>query len=443
MDERPSPGKGRRGRLPLIAQKAGAKLNPIQWEASMDGRTERPTLEPGRIAELADPVPLLQALQESDPIHWVPRYGAWLVTRYDDVKAGLADPRLSPRRTISDPTGIDPEFARAFADYRRYLDLWMVVSDPPDHTRLRGLTNKALTPSAIEALRPSVAVLVEELLAAMPSTGQVDLVPSFAHPLPAAVIAALIGVPHAILDDLKRWSDALASSTAGSGQELHRAATHATLEMAAYLQGYIEARRRNPGNAIIDRLIDAQEGSDRLSHDELVSNLILFLFAGHETTTNLLSNGLRTLLRNPEQLDDLQAHLDDTGLVRNTIEEILRYDGALFISMRVALQDFDWHGRPVRRGDRVFLYHLSANRDPRAFPDPDRFDIRRADASRHIAFGYGIHFCLGAPLARLEMEVALPALLRRWPNIRLAEDQVTWKNNIVLRGPKSLLLDLG
>ena len=409
----------------------------------MDGPREMPGLEPGRIAELADPVPLLQALQDADPIHWAPRYGAWLVTRYEDVKAGLADARLSPRRTISDPVGIDGEFARAFAEYRRYLDLWMVVSDPPDHTRLRGLTNKALTPSAIEALRPSVTALVDGLLAALPDRGRIDLVPAFAYPLPAAVIAALIGVPHAILDELKRWSDALASSTAGTGQELHRAASHATVEMAAYLRGYIETRRRNPGDAIIDRLIDAQEGSDRLSHDELISNLILFLFAGHETTTNLLSNGLRTLLRHPDQLADLRAHLGDVGVVRNAIEEMLRYDGALFISMRVALQDFDWHGRPVRKGDRVFLYQLAANRDPRAFADPDRFDIRRADASRHIAFGYGIHFCLGAPLARLEMEVALPALLRRWPSIRLAEDQVAWKNNIVLRGPKSLLLDLG
>ncbi len=277
----------------------------------------------------------------------------------------------------------------------------------------------------------------------MPQTGEIDLVPSFAYPLPAEVIAALIGVPHSTLDDLKRWSDDLASSTATAGEDLFRRAATATAEMSAYLMGVVAQRRANPGTAIIDRLIAAHEGQDRLSHDELVSNLILFLFAGHETTTNLLANGLRTLLRNPAQLADLRANLDDRDLVRNTIDEILRYDGALYISLRVAMQDFEWQGRRVKTGDRVFLYHLSANRDHRAFKDPDHFDIRRADASRHIAFGYGIHFCLGAPLARLEMEIALPALLRKYPQMALAEDRAVWKDNLVLRGLRALHLLVG
>ena len=401
------------------------------------------TFDPSRICGMEDPVPALQQLQEDDPIHWSPRYGAWLITRYDDVRAGLGDPRLSPRRVLPEPKNIDAAFGRIFADYRKYLDLWVVVRDPPDHTRLRALTNKAWTPTAIEALRPNVTAIVANLLHAMPSSGVVDLVPSFAYPLPAEVIAELIGVPHSTLHDLKRWSDDLASSTATGGEDLFRRAATATAEMSAYLTDVVARRRENPGTAIIDRLIAAHEGQDRLSHDELVSNLILFLFAGHETTTNLLANGLRTLLRNPDQLADLRANLGDRDLVRNTIDEILRYDGALYISLRVAIQDFEWQGRHIKTGDRIFLYHLAANRDRRVFTDPDRFDIRRADASHHIAFGYGIHFCLGAPLARLEMEIALPALLAKYPNMTLADTTVEWKDNLVLRGLRSLRLNLG
>jgi cytochrome P450 len=398
------------------------------------------TFDPGAVSRLPDPMPALRELQERDPIHWSPRYKAWLVTRYDDVRAGLNDPRMTPGRAMPDPDVFEPGFREVFADYRRLLDPFMLFRDPPDHTRLRGLVNRGFTPSAIEALRPRVAAFVEELLAAMPRSGAFDFVPAFAYPLPARVIAELIGVPESILDDLKRWSDGFATSTAGTGEDLFRRAAVATGEMGAYLRDFLAKRRENPGNAIIDALLDARDDQDRLSTDELVANLILFLVAGHETTTNLLSNGLRSLLRNPDVLEDLRANLDDPALVRNTVEEMLRHDGALFMSMRVALRSFEWHGRSIEKGQRVFLYHLSANRDPRVFEEPDRFDIRRKDATRHVAFGYGIHFCLGAPLARLEVEVALPALLRRYPDLALIDETVAWKTNFVLRGPTSLML---
>jgi len=398
------------------------------------------TFDPGAVSRLPDPLPALRDLQEHDPVHWSPRYRAWLVTRYDDVRAGLHDPRMTPGRAMPDPKVFEPGFRELFADYRRLLDPFMLFRDPPDHTRLRGLVNRGFTPSAIEGLRPRVAAFVEELLAAMPKSGTFDFVPAFAYPLPARVIAELIGVPESILDDLKRWSDGFATSTAGTGEDLFRRAAIATSEMGAYLRDFTARRRENPGEAIIDALIDARDGQDRLSTDELVANPILFLVAGHETTTNLLSSGLRTLLRNPDALADLRANLDDPALVRNTVEEMLRHDGALFMSMRVALQSFEWHGRSIEKGQRVFLYHLSANRDPRVFEQPDRFDIRRKDASRHIAFGYGIHFCLGAPLARLEVEVALPALLRRYPDLALVDESVAWKTNFVLRGLTALML---
>jgi cytochrome P450 len=304
---------------------------------------------------------------------------------------------------------------------------------------LRALVNKGLTPSAIERLRPRIEMLVAGLLEAMPPSGAFDLIPSFAYPLPAAVIAELIGVPEAVVDDLKRWSDGLASSTA-TGRDLYKDAAAAVSDMGTYLAGFVAERRRRPGGSVIDALIAAHDGPARLGTDELVGNLILLLFAGHETTTNLLANGLRTLLKNPDQLADLRANIDDAELVRNAIEEILRHDGALFLSLRVAKEEFDWDGRHVSPGDRVFLYHLAANHDPRAFVAPGRFDIRRSDAKRHIAFGYGIHFCLGAPLARLEMEIALPAVLRRYPELRLVSEEVVWKDNFTLRGPVALRL---
>jgi len=396
--------------------------------------------DPSLVSELEDPIPALRELQEHSPVHWSARYGAWLVTRYEDVRAGLADTRLSTHRLISQPKNVDEQLARIYADYRKYLDLWVVTRDPPDHTRLRALVNKAMTPTAIEALRGKITALVDNLLEKTPARGEFDLIPSFAYPLPAEVIAELIGVPRALLDDLKRWSDGLASSTATTAVDIYSRAAHDAAEMAEYLKDVIAQRRANPGKAIIDRMIAAHEGEDRLSHDELISNLILFLFAGHETTTNLLSNGLRTLLRHPDQLEDLRAHLDNREVVRGATEEMLRYDGALFLSLRHALQDFELGGQTIKKGQRVFLYHLSANRDPRVFDDPDTFDIRRKDVGKHITFGYGIHFCLGAPLARLEMEIALPALLRRYAKLELIDPGVAWKDNLVLRGMKSLRL---
>jgi cytochrome P450 len=245
-----------------------------------------------------------------------------------------------------------------------------------------------------------------------------------------------------MLDELKRWSEALASSTSMvSGDHLTPAA-EAAGEMFRYLQEVVADRRQNPGSAIIDRLIAAGDKEDRVSHDELVSNLILFLFAGHETTTSLLANGMLRLLYYPSQLADLRTNLSDADLVRNAVQEMLRFDGALYISMRVALEDFTWRGKSIKIGDRVFLYQMSADRDPDVFVRADEFDIRRADAHKHVAFGYGIHFCLGAPLARLEAEIAFPAFLRRYQNVRLADHSIPWKNNLVLRGPTSLRLEI-
>lgn len=270
-----------------------------------------------------------------------------------------------------------------------------------------------------------------------------DFVQSFAYPLPAAVIALLIGVPKTVLKDLHRWSDDIAKGLGVPGEDIIRPPARAAEEMTAYLTEFIAHRRDNPQDAIIDKLIAARDGDDQLTTEELIGNLILFLFAGHETTMNLLSNGLRTLIRNPSQMQDLRDNLDDPNVVAGAVEEILRYDGALFMLKRFAAVDFEWHGQKISKGENVYLYCLAANRDHRKFEVPDKFDIRRANSKQHVAFGYGAHFCLGGPLARLEMEVALPALLRRYPKLGLPNGDVAWRNNLSLRGQPSMQLRLG
>ena len=404
-------------------------------------------VDPNRIPDLADPVPLLQRLQDEDPIHWSGDAGAWMVTRYDDVRAGFHDRRLAVSRPMPAPERFEEEFREIYRAYRNSLETWMVITEPPDHTRLRKLANRGLTPTAIEGLRPRIAEIVDGLLDDMdetiPGGDEIDFVKAFAYPLPAAVIALLIGVPKSILKDLHRWSDDIAKGLGAPGEDIIRPPAYATQEMTAYLQDFIAARRAHPQNAIIDHLIAARDGDDRMSDDELIGNLILFLFAGHETTMNLLSSGLRTLIRHPAQMRELRENLDDPAVVAGAVEEILRYDGALFMLMRFAAEDFEWHGRRISKGDKVFLYCLAANRDRRKFAEPDRFDIRRPDSKQHIAFGYGPHFCLGGPLARLEMQVALPALLRRFPALSLASDAVAWRNNMTLRGQPTMPLLVG
>jgi hypothetical protein len=377
---------------------------------------------------MADAVPLLQRLQDEDPVHWSPTGGAWMVTRFDDVKLGFHDRRLAVSRPMPPAERFEVEFRDTYRAYASSLKTWMVITDPSDHARLR---------------KPQIAGLVDELLAAMPDTGEIDFVKSFAYPLPAAVIALLIGVPKSVLKDLHRWSDAIAKGLGAPGEDTIRPPAYAAAEMTAYLTAFIAARRAHPGTAIIDKLIAARDGDDRMSTEELIGNLILFLFAGHETTMNLLSNGLRTLIRHPEQLADLRANLDDAAVVDGAVEEILRYDGALFMLTRFAALDFEWHGQKIAKGDKVYLYCLAANHDRRKFPDPDRFDIRRSDSKQHVAFGYGMHFCLGGPLARLEMAVALPALLRRYSELNLAGDEGAWRNNMSLRGKPAMALRLG
>ncbi len=390
-------------------------------------------------AFVTDPYVGLRRLQDEAPVFWSERMGAWVVTRYDDVRGAFRDPRLSSDRIRPFHAQLASPLKELVLPLCANLELWAVFNDPPQHTRLRALMAKAFTARAVEGLAAAIAALVDELLDAIGRLGsrEFDFHREFAYPLPATVIAHMLGVPRADVDKLKRWSDDLAQFvlTSRANPDKYRRAAEGMAEMTDYFDHFIHRRAdAGGGDDVTAALLAARERDDRLSHEEIVGTALLLLFAGHETTTQMLANGLLALLRAPAQRADLAAQLDDVALVRNAVEEMLRFDGPSLSMVRVAAADFEWRGERVGRGERVFLFQSAANRDPRVFADPDRLDIRRANAGDHLGFGYGIHFCVGAPLARLEGRIAFPRLLRRFPRLALADPEPPWSDSILTRG---------
>jgi cytochrome P450 len=397
--------------------------------------------DPRRREEIADPFPTFARLRQADPVHWSDILGGWVLTRYRDVRAVLFDRRLSADRITPFRDHLPPAQRGELRDLLAMLGLWAVFNDPPEHTRRRGLLNKAFTPRAVAGLRPAIAVLVERLLDGVAERERFDLIADFAYPLPATVIAGLIGVPAADLDRFKRWSDDIAvfvGSALVTPNKRERALGGAR-EMAAYFRAMAAEHRARPRDDILSALIAAEEDGVRLCEDEIVASCILLLFAGHETTTNLIGNGMLALLRHPVERAALAARPE---LMADAVEEMLRYDGPTQAMTRIALEDVAFAGadgepRLVRRGQRLFVLLNAANRDPEIFAEPERFRFGRTD-NRHLSFGYGPHFCLGAPLARLEAEIGIAALLRRRPALALADDQPEWSDSFVLRGVKAL-----
>jgi cytochrome P450 len=384
-----------------------------------------------------NPYPTYHRLRERDPIHLLPEFNLWSLTRYADVQAVLRDPRFS-----SEPLSDDPNLFRnlrqsggELGTLARTMLHWMPLKDPPHHTRLRNLVNKAFTPRHIEAMRPRIRAIVEQLLEPVLEAGRMDLVRDLAHPLPVIVIAEMLGVPVADQGELKQWSDDMALALDPLQVGTRRAeGDRAALAMTRLFERVAEERRRKPREDLLSALLAAEEQGDRLSMDELLATCVLLLFAGNETTTNLLGNGVLALLRNPDELALLQR---DPSLVPAAVEELLRYDSPLQFAARVAKENVEIDGRTLLAGQRAMLVLGSANHDPAQFPDPDRLDVRRSD-HRHLAFGFGTHFCLGAGLARAEAQIALDTLVRRLPGLRLGADPPVRRPSIALRGLSSL-----
>jgi pimeloyl-[acyl-carrier protein] synthase len=385
-----------------------------------------------------DPYAHYARLRSDDPVHYVetPTFRCFIVTRYDDVVAVLRDPAYSaekfPARMIADAMA-GPD--QSFAALARAVSGMMLIKDPPDHTRLRALVSKAFTPRVVEGLRPRVEAIVDELLNAAAAAGGMDAIREFAAPLPVIVIAELLGVPAADREKFKRWSDQMVPFIDGTLREagLMEAALGAQA-LEAYFREFIQARRKDPRDDLMSGLIAAHERDDALSEIELVATAILLLGAGHETTTNLIGNGLLALLRDAPERARLRR---EPGLAKSAAEELVRYDSPVQLTSRIPTRDVTLRGQQIAAGIEVNLVLGAANRDPLAFPEADRLDLARVD-NRHVAFGHGPHFCLGAPLARLEAQVAFSRLVERFPSLSSASEEVSWRPGLVLRGLTAL-----
>ena len=406
----------------------GALLVPERWRSGVVYNPLSP-----RMAR--DPYPLYAELRARDPVHRSRLLDAWVFSRHADVDVILRD----LRRFSNDQRKRDPRLRRR----RRSLPLpepTILFVDPPDHTRLRSLVNKAFTPRAVAALEGRIRGMAGALLDAADDAAGFDLMEVLANPLPVMVIAEMLGVPPDDRAQFKAWSNQRARilEPTISGREL-QVAQEAGRSLDACFRTIIAHRRVEPRDDIISALVHVEEAGDRLTERELLAMLRLLLVAGNETTTNLIGNGVLALLRHPDQLRALR---DDPGLIPPAVEELLRFDSPVQATLRLVLEDCEVNGFPLRRGDNAVLLNGAANHDPAAFDDPDRLDVRRGEVN-HVAFGRGIHYCLGAPLARLEGRVALEVLLERYPGLRLLSDRPAFRRSIVLRGLDALPVAAG
>ncbi|HUM67772.1 MAG TPA: cytochrome P450 [Chloroflexota bacterium] len=391
---------------------------------------------------IVNPYPVYRELQENCPVHWgmpvnpiMP--GAWWFTRYADVQAILKDNRFGRDWQRVIPPEERAPIPDLFRPYYEMLGQWMLFQDPPDHTRLRTLVHKAFTPQAVARLRLRIQQIADDLLDQVEAKGEMDLIGDFAFPLPMTVIAEMLGIPPHERTNLREGTGAVvAGFDVRQDTAVARHASQIMPDFIAMLQSVIAERRLSPQDDILSDLIAAEEQGDRLSESELIAMCILLIGAGHETTVNLIGNGVLALLQNPDQLELLR---ENPGLVGTAVEEILRYDSPVQMTFRSVIEDVAIAGETIRRGQTVALILGAANRDTAVFTTPGRLDITRQEAGC-LSFGGGIHYCVGAPLARLEGEVALATLLRRLPHIRLASDDFAWRPLIAFRGLQSLPL---
>lgn len=408
----------------------------------------------------ANPYPFYEQLRNYDPIHWDEEMGFWVLTRYVDIDALYTDERFSRAQ------GLMRGFQRLSESDRRIVDpvyhsfsKTVFYADPPYHTHLRGLMNHAFTPRRVARLRPYIQATVDELLDAAQAKAEVDVVHDLAYPLPVMVIAELLGLPSSDRIRFKKWSDdlfAILGTVRHKSSDLLERAAQSLDEMTDYVRVLSHKRREapqddlltallsvtqedggscpHPHNSAAGEAIRGHEIAATLTEDELVANINILLSTGHETTTHLIGNGLLALLQHPDQMQRLQA---EPSLLAPAIEEMLRYDNPVQITYRSALADANINGKLIRKGDLVNSILGSANRDPQRFSKPDCFDLARAEG-RHLGFGVGIHFCIGAPLVRLEAEIVFETILRRFPRIRLATETLEWQEHPIFRGLKSL-----
>lgn len=388
-----------------------------------------------------DPYAQYRALREEAPVHRSP-IGPWTLLRYEDCSRLLRDLTLSVEdANIAGPSPRRDQFAAAGYDRSERGSLAILNLDPPDHTRIRRLAAKAFTPRRVEALVPRIGALTDAMLDRVAGTGHMDVIADVAFPLPFAVISEMLGMPEADRDQLRGWSHTMAKSlepimTVEDVPDLVAAAD----QMVEHVLAAIEWKRREPADDLLSALIEAEEAGDRLSTEELVAQVVLLFIAGHETTVNLIGNGVLALLRHPDQLALLAGAPD---LIGNAVDELLRFDSPVQFTRRITLAPFELDGNTVEPGTLIFAVLGAANHDPEHFgPTADRLDLTRRDAPHHLSFGGGIHHCLGAVLARAEARVAIGAIVARFPDLALATDTLDWNGRLVLRGLDALPVTL-
>ncbi|MDT5076202.1 MAG: hypothetical protein QOJ80_839, partial [Mycobacterium sp.] len=387
-----------------------------------------------------DPYEYFETLRHHDPVHWNEQAKGWLLTRYADISDAMFDPRLSSDRALPLLDSMTPERREAMAPILQTISRWMVVNDPPVHTRLRKLSNAAFRQQRVAAMGEWIGEMVDGLLDEFIATGQHDLLSGFAYQLPAMTITRMLGAPDEDLPKIHEWSEELGLVAFGGGGEArpgrHSRALVGIREMEQYLHVLIEKVRREPGQDMISVLVhdESTDSDDRLTDDEIAAMSALILLAGHETTTNLLTNAVVTLTRHPDQLELLKSSPE---LVNGAVEEVLRYEGPVKVLTRWVTEDHERGGRKIKAGERALLVQPSGNRDSEMFADGDVFNIQRPTQPLHLGFGRGIHACIGAQLARLEARVALPKLLERLPGLAVVGD-VDWAPSFASRAVTAL-----
>ena len=388
---------------------------------------------------LQDPYPTYARLHEEAPLHYLDvgnKWAVWSIFSHAECASIAKDPRLSAKRAKQMLLPLPLSRQSEFSELARMLSLWLIFMDPPEHTRLRKLLNKGFSAAAVEGLRPQVEVIVDQMLKPLQYGAEVDLMREFANPMPVRIILEMLGIPQELRDTFVDWSRAIAVFRGNPNRTVEeaRAAQDALIELTEFFRTTVAERRRNKGNDLISLLIDIEEEGEVLTEEELYAQCIALLFAGHETTRNLIGNGMYTLLRNPRETAELR---EKPEMIRSAVEELLRYESPVQFTARVLKEDVEVCGQQIRKGWTVLCMLGAANRDPKQFKEPNQLDLKRLN-NQHLAFSAGLHFCIGAQLARLEGQVALRNLVQRFPKMKLGGPRPEWASTFGFRGLKSL-----
>ncbi len=378
-------------------------------------------------------------MHEEGPLHLLDvdgQWGAWAIFSHAECSSIAKDPRLSAKRAQQMLALLPPASQSEFRELARMLNLWLIFMDAPEHTRLRKLLNKGFAPAAVEGLRPQIEAIIDGMLKPLQRGCEVELMQEFANPMPVRIISEMLGVPQELHDTFVNWSRAIAVFRGNPERtvEQARAAQDALIAMTDFFRKAVAERRRNKGNDLISLLIDIEEDGEVLTEEELYAQCIALLFAGHETTRNLIGNGMYTLLKHPEETAELR---ENPEMIRSAVEEILRFESPVQFTARVLKEDIEVCGQRIPKRWSILCMLGAANRDPKQFKEPDQLNLKRLN-NQHLAFSAGPHFCIGNQLARLEGQIALLNLVQRFPQMRLTGPRPEWAPTFGFRGLKSL-----